>query len=155
MHMGFLSWMFGTPKAFEKTAETVGKTIDWVGKGVDAAWYTDEEKAADLKASQKDIRDMILKLQDEYTPRSITRRIIAVFVVGTTVLHLTVAIVLAILGALKPVMVNGVNAWDKSLEITLGLIGQEVNITMIIVFFYFGYYGAVGVVQAVKKDPTC
>lgn len=153
--MGFLSWMFGTPKAFEKTAETVGKTIDLVGRGIDAAWYTDEEKAADLKASQKDIREMILKLQDEYTPRSITRRIIAIFIVGTTVMHLTVAIVLAIIGALSPVVVNGVNAWDKSLEITLGLIEKEINITLIVVFFYFGYYGAVGVVNAVKKDPTC
>jgi hypothetical protein len=154
--MGILSWMFGTPKAFEKTAETVGKTIDWVGKGIDAAWYTDEEKAADLKEAHKSIREMIIKLQDEYTPRSITRRILAVFVVGTTMLHLTVAIVLAILGATKPIMIaEGVNAWDKALDTTLGLIGQEVNITMIVVFFYFGYYGAVGITNAIRKDPTC
>ena len=153
--MGFLSWMFGTPAAFEKTAETVNKSIDWIGKGIDAAWYTDEEKAADLKAYNKSIRDMILKLQDEYMPRSITRRIVAVLVVGNMVLHLNVAIFFAWLGAFRPKMIEGVNVWDKTLDITLQIITQELKMVMIIVFFYFGYYGVKSVVGEFKKDPTC
>lgn len=153
--MGFLSWMFGTPKAFEETAKTVNNSIDWIGRGVDAAFYTEEEKATDLKEGHKSIREMIIKLQDEYTPRAITRRIIAVFVVGTTMMHLSVAIVLAIVGAVNPVVIDGANNWDKSLEIILGLIEKEINITLIVVFFYFGYYGATNIIGAVKKDPTC
>ena len=151
--MGFLSWMFGTPKAFEETAKTVNKTIDWVGKGIDAAWYTDEEKAKDLKAHNKNIRDMILKLQDEYTPRAITRRIIAVFVVGNMALHLNIAIFFAWLGAYRPKVTDGVNAWDKTLDITLQLITQELKMVMIIVFFYFGYYGVKSVVGEFRKNP--
>jgi len=149
--MGFWSWMFGTPKAFEETAKTVNNTIDWIGKGIDAAVYTSEEKAAYLQSNNKSIREMILKLQDEYTPRSITRRIIACFVVGVFVLHTNIAILFTLLGALYPKIVNGVNVWDKTLDITLALLGQEANMVLIVVFFYFGYYGVSNVVGQIRK----
>ena len=150
-----LSWfgkIFGSGKALEQGLTTVNTATEGLVAGIDAMFHTAEEKAAGAMKVLGMRMGMVKALQDQFAPRAITRRILAIIIVGSTFLHFQLAIFMGIMANLYPkmVMVDGkqVNAWAGALQFTLTIIAQEIKIAMIVVFFYFGYYG----VKAIMKE---
>jgi hypothetical protein len=127
--MSFWGRIFGTEKALESGLRTVEKATDGVIAGIDAAFYTKEEKAADNIRLTKFRMDMVKSLQDECTPRALTRRVLAIIILGHVFLHLDAAIVCFIL------RMNG------AVDFILKLVEAEMTLASIVAFFYFGYYG--------------
>jgi len=88
--MSFVSWFTGGGKQ-------VDKVTDAVINGIDAVFYTDEEKAADTaKRSALWFKFMELS-REESSIKSVTRRIIAILVMVHWLLFLDVAAVLYLL----------------------------------------------------------
>lgn len=152
-----LSWfgkIFGSGKALEQGLKTVDTVAEGMVSGVDALFFTDEEKSnASMKAMATRM-SMVKALQDEFAPRAITRRVLAIIIIGSTFLHFHFAVFLGIMANMNPKMIKigdkVVNAWTGALEFTVSIIVQEVKIAMIVVFFYFGYYG----VKAIMKQKN-
>ena len=60
--------------------EIDGKTVGHVASGLDSVFYTDQEQA-EGRARTLDMRmGMVKSLQDEFTPRAVTRRILALII---------------------------------------------------------------------------
>ena len=123
--MGLLGTLFGSPK-------TVNTITDGLTRGIDAVVFTPEEKANFIK-------DMVLKLQDQYLPRALSRRIIAVLITAIFCLFCIVGLIFACFN--KPDIVDNIIKVAEAFK--LGWIMGA------IVVFYFGYYGAMNVL---KKD---
>jgi len=152
-----LSWfgkIFGTGKALEQGLKTVDTVAEGAVKGLDALFFTEEEKSNQSVRVLGMNMAMVKSLQDEFAPRAITRRILAIIIIGSTFLHFHFAVFMGIMANLNPkmIMVDGkqVNAWVGALQFTSSIIVQEVKIAMIVVFFYFGYYG----VKAIMKEKN-
>jgi len=152
-----LSWfgkIFGTGKALEQGLKTVDTIADGAVKGFDALFFTEEEKSNQSVSVLGMRMGMVKALQDEFAPRAITRRILAIIIVGSTFLHFQIAIVMGIMANMFPKMIKvgdeTINAWTGALEFTLTILVQEIKIAMIVVFFYFGYYG----VKAIMKEKS-
>ena len=69
--VGFLGKLFGS-------SDTASKVVDGAIKGMDALVFTDEEKS---QANDK-MRDWYLKYLEASQPQNVSRRLIAVMVVG-------------------------------------------------------------------------
>jgi hypothetical protein len=132
--MSWLGKLFGTEKAVEEGAKTIRESVDWIGRGIDAAIHTDEEKAAEFKELTQMRMGMVRDLQDQFAPRSVTRRILAVIVFSNFFLHLNLAVIFWYLGL--------------STDFVLNVIEQEADLVLLVAFFYFGYYG---IKQAIKQ----
>lgn len=109
--MGFFGRLFGTESGLEKG-------LEMINKGVDGAFYTSEEKG-----------DMAKSLQDEFTPRAITRRILAVIVIVHFFVHINLWVWFAWRGNANMV---------KELKEILTIEGK---LALTVIIFYFGYYG--------------
>lgn len=72
--MGLFSFLKSAPDAAEKT-------LDIIQNAGDAVWFTDEEKAENKKELFKLWADNLAKINDENSPRSLTRRYISVSVI--------------------------------------------------------------------------
>lgn len=149
-----LSWfgkIFGTGKALEKGLETVDTVANGMVSGVDALFFTEEEKSNASMKTMAMRMSMVKALQDEFAPRAITRRILAIIIVGTTFFHFNFVVLMGIMANLFPkiIKIDGkeVNAWNGAIEFVMSVIVQEVKIAMIVVFFYFGYYGVKAIVK--------
>lgn len=77
--MGLFSFLKSAPDAAEKA-------IDTIRSAGDAVWFTDEEKAEYKKDCFKLWADSLAKINDENSPRSLTRRYISVSVIGVWLL---------------------------------------------------------------------
>lgn len=115
--MGIWGTLFGSPKAVEDITTSVMS-------GMDALVYTAEEKAAFAK-------DVLFKLQDEYMPRSISRRLIAFMITSVFCFFMLTALLFACLS--QPAIVKSII--DTAAAFQLGWL----QITIVV--FYFGYYG--------------
>ena len=109
--MGLLGRLFGTVTGLKQG-------LDMISNGADAMHYSAEEKG-----------DMAKSLQDEFTPRAITRRIIAVIII----LHFFVHVDLWVWFAWR-----GNEVMIKELQTMLTMEGK---LAMAVIIFYFGYYG--------------
>lgn len=89
--MGILSWFTGGGKQ-------VDKVTDAVINGVDAVFYTEEEKAEDSKKRAELWYKFMEMARDESSIKSVTRRIIAILVMSHWLLFLDVALVSHLLG---------------------------------------------------------
>lgn len=123
--MGFLGKLFGTDEAMKHGAEMAHEATTGIIAGIDAAWYTKEEQA-------KDIKDILFKLQDQYTPRSMSRRIIAVLFAVVFCAFALTALVFACMGKFD--VANSIISVAGAFNFG--------GIMLTIVVFYFGYYGA-------------
>ena len=126
----WLGKLFGTDAALEAGAEVVKKSTAGIISGIDAAFYTKEEQIADIK-------EVLIKLQDQYTPRSVSRRLIAVMVCGVFCAYCLAALAVILCGLIFDLTIG------PTIE-ALVMIADKLNIPWIIltVFtFYFGYYG--------------
>lgn len=97
--MGLIAWLSGKNTA-DKTLDLANKAADGLTNGLDKIWYTEEEKAETaLKRLDVGVKfaDLHLKLVEatanESTTRSITRRIVAIFImIMTCIMMLAVAV---------------------------------------------------------------
>lgn len=97
--MGLIAWLSGKNTA-DKTLDLANKAADGLTNGLDKIWYTEEEKAETaLKRLDVGVKfaDLHLKLVEatanESTTRSITRRIVAIFImIMTCVMMLSIAV---------------------------------------------------------------
>jgi hypothetical protein len=121
---GFLGRLFGTAKGMDTALGMVDKTVGGVISGIDAAFYTKEEKA-------KDIATMVFKLQDQFTPRAISRRLIAFMFTSIFCIAFIVALVFTCLE--KYAIVNAIIKLIVAFKLPI--------IILSVIVFYFGYYG--------------
>ena len=139
--MGILDFFTASKTATETAKNVVDGTI----AGIDKIWYTDEEKAENIvKRIELFQQGYAIWLEaqkvlvNESTPRSITRRVLAILILGS--------FLALILGAGAVYFFNQVwaqwlidcSGYLKGLAITVGV-------------FYFGYYAIGNVVESVKK----
>jgi hypothetical protein len=136
--MGWIGRVLGTDKGIEKSVEIAGNITRGVISGIDAAFYTDEEKV-------KDIRQTVQGLQDQYGPRSISRRGLAFGIFGVFLMF-----------ALSGLAFIWISLWlDTSKQIQMLIdfaaafyIG---SLTLTAFIFFFGYYGLGHIGKKLRK----
>ncbi|MHA1447878.1 MAG: hypothetical protein ACTSP4_00460 [Candidatus Hodarchaeales archaeon] len=124
-----MSW-FGKLLGTDKALDIASKVTTGIINGIDKSCYTEHEKATDTKK-------VLLALQDQFTPRSISRRLLAFFFCISYCCSFIVALVFACLD--RTVVVNNIINLVNAFE--LGWI------VITIVIFYFGNY----IVDKLKK----
>jgi hypothetical protein len=121
--MGIFSFLSAT-KTADAIVGSVPKVIDGVIGGIDKAFFTDQEKAETIK-------DLLKQLYDNFMPRAISRRILAVIIFGVFAIYALTALVFACFKQTE--VVNAIIATAEAFQ--LGWLAITVTI------FYFGYYG--------------
>ena len=127
--MSFFGKLFGTEAAIDKGLSVVDKTIGHVASGLDSAFYTDQEQAEGKLQTLGMRMEMVKSLQDEFTPRAVTRRILALIIFGNFFLHANMWVYFG---------------WVKNVTMTITMkevLGMELQLTLLVGFFYYGYYG--------------
>lgn len=132
--MGFWGKLFGTDEALKHGAEMAHEATSGIIAGIDAAFYTKEENV-------RDVKEVLFKLQDQYTPRSISRRLIAIIFTLVFCIFALTALVFACLGY-APIVKSII---EVAAAFSLG------TVMLTIVVFYFGYYGAQKIISGSKK----
>lgn len=133
--MSFLGKLFGTEKAIDKGLGIIDKSIGHVASGLDSVFYTEQEQAEGKLQSLGMRMEMVKSLQDEFTPRAVTRRILALIIFGLFFLHSNAWMYFA---------------WKGNEEMALNmkeLTKVDVQLTMLVAFFYFGYYGVKSILK--------
>lgn len=121
--MGFLSWLKTSEKAVDTAADLIKRGAD----GIDALFFTSEEKS---KASLEMINLWIKTqevLRDENTAKSITRRYLAITIIAAT---FGMGIGAAAVYPFNP-------EWSAYI---LAILKEYGFMTTSVVVFYFGYY---------------
>ena len=131
--MGIWGKLFGTDEALKHGVEAAHEATGAIISGIDAAFYTKEETVEDIKY-------ILFKLQDQFTPRSISRRMIAIIFTLMFCIFAITALVFACFGAGE--VVNAIISVAGAFS--LG------TIMLTIVVFYFGYYGAQKILSGKK-----
>ena len=119
----WLGKLFGTDEAMKAGVRVAEQSVGSAIKGIDALVYTNEEKISDVK-------DMVFKLQDQFTPRAISRRILAIMFTTVFLGLCIVAVIFACFGATA--IVNDI--------INIAIAFHLGWIMLSIVAFYFGFY---------------
>ena len=131
--MGFFSFLKTSEKALDAGADVVKGAVS----GIDKLFFTKEEKSeAALKAFELWIKTQEV-IRDENTARSITRRILAVMILGVFLLMGIGACVLYPINIL----------WAAHL---IAVMKELVIMTSAVTIFYFGYYGVKAIVGGKK-----
>ena len=137
--MSFLGKLFGTDKARDAL-------IDGTVKGLDALYYSKEEKAQDAAKGRTEARTMVIEWMKNTQGQNLARRVIALMV---TVVWLSQYIIMQILSVFAIWTNNvGVVTADKLLESSkvVGDYADSMNgAMMLILAFYFAapYMGKV------------
>ena len=120
--MSFLGDLLGTNKAVDKGLSIIDRSIDGM-------FHTGEEKAEENAKLIEMKMGMVKSLQDEFTPRAVTRRIFAFVIFGLFFLHSNFWVYFA---------------WKGDAEMASNmkeLTSVDVQLAMLVAFFYYGYYG--------------
>ena len=122
--MGFLSFL----KSSDKALSIVDKGTTGVIAGIDKLFFTDEEKSeASLKVTEAHLK-LVEATAGENSKRSITRRILAVMIMGSF-------LALLLFGA-------GIHRWDPDWsKHVLTCASALSTLALTIGIFYFGSYG--------------
>jgi len=135
--MGFFSFLTSSSKALD----IADKLVDGTVSGIDKLFFTDEEKA---EMSQKGL-ELWIEIQkvtaNESSIRSITRRILAIFIVGDFLLLLTAS---AAIYKFDP-------SWAQQIY---NCANALTTLVLTIAAFYFGYYAAQGIIGQIKNKEN-
>jgi hypothetical protein len=123
--MGLLSWITGESKAAEKA-------IDGVTNGLDAMFFTDEEKSV---ANQK-VLDFKLKWAQATSGQNLARRYISLLVVALWVLLVVLTVFLKLIGS-------------ESSDFVFNILKDIVNNPFMLII---GFYFAAHIARGLKKD---
>ena len=159
---GVLGNLFGTQQSAEKA-------LDYVARGVDALWHTDEEKAHEAAEAKREAFQRVLSWLEATKGSRLARRLIALVVVGIWALTLVSAIVLAVSAIwADPVMVKVVvdgtveevmlNRPRAASELLFTQVKDQKDLVIWVLAFYFGAPIALDAGRAViqkhfKKSP--
>lgn len=121
--MGLFSFLSAT-KTADAMASSVPKVISGITAGIDATFFTKEERANFIK-------DFVTKLYDNFLPRAISRRILAIMIFSVFVIFALTALVFACFG--KTEVIN--------LIIQVAVAFKIGWLIITVTIFYFGYYG--------------
>jgi hypothetical protein len=131
---GWLKSLFSAPKLGDTAANVINSAVS----GIDKLFYTDEEKAENAQKAF----GLWLKAQEilihESSIRSITRRYLAVMIVGVFLFLILLAAGLFAFGISSA---KDVFQCAKSIA----------NLVFMVAIFYFGYYGTQQIIHSVKK----
>ena len=129
--MSIMSSLFGGEKAVSETAKTVNNVFDGVRDGIDAAFYTSEEKAQHQMKLTELRLETLKTVSANFTPGdALTRRVLAWFITGFYFGNLLLCEILTLFQATEVA--------DTLLTITT--ISPPEYVTNILLV-YFGYYG--------------
>ena len=134
--MGFWDFL-STGKTAEKAMDVVDKTTDGIIRGIDAAWFTKEEKAA-MHMKMLDYHLELMKTHAlEDTAKGMTRRYLSFMFCGVFLLMLIVAAAMW--------------RWDPTWAQVLLDIGKALStLVMAVVIFYFGMFAFSSGVKTLK-----
>lgn len=131
-------WPFSALSKAVKAIDVADKFVDGAMSGIDKLFYTDEEKADSRKEAAKMYLAHQKLILGENTARSITRRYLAVMIIGVFLSGLIFA----------------VGIWKYSQEwakFTLEVTGNLATGFGMILVCYFGYYAAGNLMDKRKK----
>jgi len=123
---GFFGRLLGSPKA-------LNETVRGVRDGVDALFYTNQEKAVDLAQERTEFREMLIKWMESTQGQNLSRRIIALSITFVWLVMFVSRMALAIVGVWAEKAVK----WQESADIIGDSIGQMTGAVMLILGFYF------------------
>ncbi len=112
--MGLWTWLTGGSGA-------ATKAVDGIYNGVDALFYTDEEKASDYVARNK----LYIEYQKATMPQNVARRIIALMIVGNWLILINVSVILLLIGS---------DVVDNVTEIVMYM---SASVTVIVSFYFY------------------
>ena len=124
-----MSWfgkLFGTDEA---TKEVIGAVKD----GVDALWYTDEEKAQDYAAAKVEGHKFIIDWLKSTTGSRVARRVIALTVTGLWTTQFVIAQILSVV----LIWVDDPKPYDASVVAIQSNMDQTTGAMMLVLGFYF------------------
>jgi len=122
--MSWLSWITKTPKLIDTAATVVERGV----AGIDALFFTQEEKAQMSHKTFELWLEVQRVIKDESSVRSVTRRVLAVMCMAV---YLGLIVAACVVAFWEPTYANFVFTVAK--ELTFMITG--------IAFFYFGTYG--------------
>lgn len=130
MALGFIKSLFSAPKVVDTAADIVKAGVDGIGK----CFFTEQEKAEfTLEAGKMWIRVQEV-IAGENTVRSMTRRILAIMILGTFLFFLIIA------GAVWP--------WNVAYAMFLLSLAKELaTLALAVGAFYFGVHLLRGLVN--------
>ena len=127
---GAIGAFFGKMLGSDKTIE---KSIDTVSSGIDALFYTDEERANDGAKERAQARQSLIKWLDATQGQNLARRILALVITGVWLLMYLAATILAVC-ALWSTHADQLKAGAK----IIGERATEMNGAMMLILgFYF------------------
>ncbi|MHC4707253.1 MAG: hypothetical protein ACYS8I_09230 [Planctomycetota bacterium] len=125
--MGIWGWITGAQQ-IDKAMDIAKESTSGIIAGIDAAWFTPEEKSrAALELTQAAI-EMVVATQGESTTRSITRRVLAWMIMSTFLF-------LLLFGTMIYRIDPEWSAYCLNSAKTLVFLATPVSV------FYFGWYG--------------
>jgi hypothetical protein len=126
------------------SSKSAEKMIDAATKGVDAVWYTEEEKAA----TREKMRDWYLKLLDSMQAYNVAMRALAFIVGGIWAIHLLIATSLYVLAAfICPAEAESCRSALAARSIDEQLQRHINEPFFLVMMFYFGAAGINGAIR--------
>lgn len=125
--MSFWGRLFGSSEA---TKEAVTAVKD----GLDALWYTDEEKAADQRADVSEARRVLLEWVKNSQGQNLSRRLLAISITGVWLFMKVIGAVLSVVGVWADSVSTNL---DQSSEILNEFSSDMTPAVMLILAFYF------------------
>lgn len=125
--MSFWGRLFGSSEA---TKEAVTAVKD----GLDALWYTDEEKAADQRADVSEARRVLLEWVKNSQGQNLSRRLLAISITGVWLFMKVIGAVLSVVGVWADSVSTNL---DQSSEILNEFSSDMTPAVMLILTFYF------------------
>lgn len=125
--MGLWSWITGATTSAGKVVDTACNVVDNTVSGIDKLFYTDEEKAEAKKEMIAQYLDYVKTTLGETSIRSVTRRVIAISIIGVWLLMIVSTIVAFFIGA-------------EFVRFLLELLDRMTFPVSSVIVFYFGPY---------------
>ena len=129
--MAWYSFLTTTPKV----ADAAIDTLKDIRSGIDKVFFTQEEKADAMKIAFDQYLELMKTTNQENSAKSITRRILAILIMGSYLLQAFMAI------GLYKIDIE----WCMFI---LKVMKAEATMVTSVTIFYFGYYG---IKQILKK----
>lgn len=127
----FIKGLFGSSKNTDTVVETAAKGIY---NGLDAMFFTEEEKAQYRQQQADAVLEFAKVAYDQNSIRSITRRWLAFMVVAPTMLAFVIGVTLSCIGA----FVDNPGSFRQAAEYLYGLVSEVSPWSIGILVFYFG-----------------
>ena len=125
--MGFISRLFGSDVA-------IAKTVDAGISALDSIFYTNEEKAADHMEARKQLAQQTIDLMRATSGQNLSRRLIALLIVGMWVLSIATGTALLALAPFIPAQAEVMQA--SAMAVTDTAVSLWPTIALVLGFYF-------------------